>query len=195
MSNDDRQEQMATRTRLILALTAYWIRGALYILVIAIVWTFVDPVVDALEGVPVGKYTWIALIGLLFIGPVAAGWIGSKLIKPVMRDWSGTTWEDKLVTELSPGEKRGFRVVLVPWPSPLMTVGIVSDLYDSPDGQGQLASVYFPNTPDPTRGTLRVMKEEILVYTDWTMKDLMRYHMSFGSTAPDLVRPDENTGS
>jgi len=41
-----------------------------------------------------------------------------------------------------------------------------------------------PGTPDPTSGTLRVVAIEDLTMTEWTIKNLTDFHVTFGSVFP-----------
>jgi hypothetical protein len=41
------------------------------------------------------------------------------------------------------------------------------------------------------RGWLRVLAVDSLVFTDWTLRDIIRFHVTFGSGCPDLSSCDE----
>ena len=95
--------------------------------------------------------------------------------------------ESRLATELKADHRRGYRVVLVGWPSAAnRSLGLIVAELSEPATGRQLAAVYFPNTPDPTKGSIRVVSAEDLLLTDWDLSDLARFHATFGSAAPDL---------
>jgi len=83
-------------------------------------------------------------------------------------------------------------VALVNWPSAqTRSLGlIVADLNDPGTGQ-ELAAVYLPGTPDPTKGSIRIMSSDIFQLTDWDLSDLTRFHITFGSASPDLAGGDD----
>lgn len=95
--------------------------------------------------------------------------------------------EQRLSTELKADRRHGYRVALISWPNPsTRTLGlIVADLSEPETGR-ELAAVFFPGTPDPTKGAMRVVMAEDLIITDWDLSDLTRFHITFGSAAPDL---------
>lgn len=99
--------------------------------------------------------------------------------------------EQGLSAELRPGERRGYRVVLVPWPNPgVRTLGVVTATIRDPKTDRKLAAVFLPGTPDPTKGVMRVVAADELELTDWTLNDLIRYHVTFGSASPMTARVD-----
>jgi uncharacterized membrane protein len=168
-----------------------WIRGALYIITILVVWYFVKPIVSYLTELTGNQSTIVTFVLFVAFGPLVAGWLGSRVVNPLFKNWQNvkraSRWEDRLVRELAPDDDRGFPVVLVPWPSEeVKTFALLSDTYQSPDGEGQLASVYIPGTPDPSSGVMRVVLADKLVFTDWAMRDLLQYQWSFGATGPKL---------
>ena len=96
--------------------------------------------------------------------------------------------ETKLATELRSDEKRGYRVALVNWPAAdARTLGLVVGDMSDPESGRELAAVYLPGTPDPTKGAIRIIAKEDLQMTDWGLSDLSRFHVTFGSASPDLV--------
>lgn len=71
----------------------------------------------------------------------------------------------------------------------------VTDTYVEPlTGRG-LASAYLSGTPAPTKGSLQVMAAEDLVSVDWALKDLVRYHVTFGSAGADFDRSSKDNHS
>ena len=100
--------------------------------------------------------------------------------------------ETRLATELRADHKRGYRVALVNWPSAeTRSLGlIVADLTEPGTGR-DLAAVFLPRTPEPTKGAIRIVPTEKVTLTDWDLSDLTRFHLTFGSAAPDLADGDD----
>ena len=104
--------------------------------------------------------------------------------------------EKRLVTELRPDSERGFRIALIEFPSSsIRSLAVVTETYHEPETDRQLASVFLPGTPDPTKGWLRVVPVEDLVFVDWTLRDLIRYHATFGSAGPPFTTSEDSSGS
>lgn len=179
-----------------MSLSVHWIRGSLYIVAILVVWYFVNPLMSSLMDLTGGRNAMISFALFVAFGPLVAGWLGSSVLTPLFRNWDNvkgvTKWEDRMVRELAPDDSRSFPVVLVPWPSKeVKTLAVLTDTYQSADGETQLASVYLPGTPNAGRGFLRVVPVDQLVYTDWAMRDLLQYHWSFGASGPQLFDDQE----
>lgn len=190
MSKDKPQENFR-RAPFLIAIGMYWVRGALYVSALLVVWYFVDPVIPQLMELTGSGSALVTFSLLVLVGPLILGWLAARIFNPLVgmllnrRDIA--TLEDRLVTELAPGSSRGFPVVLAMFPTErVKAMGVVTSTFPSPSGSGNLATVYFPNTPDPTGGALRVLAEETLEYTDWTLRDLLRYQYSYGATGQDL---------
>ena len=169
----------------------HWIRGALYVVAILVAWYFVEPIIPALMGLTGNRNAFITFVLFTVFGPLVVGWFAARVVNPLLKSSRNTQsvvkWEDRIVRELAPDSERAFPVVLIPWPSATVkTIALLVDTYPSPDGEGELASVYLPFTPDPTKGRLRVVATESIVYTDWALSDLLKYHFSFGATGPAL---------
>lgn len=174
----------------------YWIRGALYIGGVLVLWFFVKPIIPALMEITGNRNAVITFLTFTLLGPPIAGWFAAKVISPLLsksRSVQGIArLEDRIVRELAPDSSRAFPVVLVPWPSEAVrSVAVMTDTYPSADGTEELASIYIPGTPDPTKGSLRVVVKDKLVFTDWNLSDLLNYHFSFGATGPDFHGDEE----
>jgi len=173
-----------------------WTRGALYIVVIYILWYFVSPLISSLgEGMDTLN-EYIAIGITVIFGPLLAGWLGSKFIRPLLKRWDRIaglfTWEERIARVFAPDNNMGFRVVLVPWPSETVkTLGLLSSTHKLSNGVGELASVYLPGTPSPSKGTMRIVPVNKLVFTDWTLKDLLHHQASFGTTGPNYISRDQ----
>ena len=93
--------------------------------------------------------------------------------------------EGRLATELRPDESRGYRVALIDFPNQrVRTLGVVGATVREPETGRQLAAVYLPGTPDPTKGSVMVVDHDDLKLTDWTLQDLIGYHLTMGSGGP-----------
>jgi uncharacterized membrane protein len=128
------------------------------------------------------------LVGLLVV-PIGLGWLAERLLNPLLlrlRSAGGLVrWEDRVVREFAPDEDQGFEVVIVPYPSEqVRSLGLVTNTFPDPEGEGELAAVFLPNTPKPMSGSLRIVPVASLEFTDWKLRDLMHYHASFGSSSP-----------
>jgi len=174
---------------------AYWIRGALTLIVAFGLFVFLKSSLPPIQGLFVGMETVsVSLVALLLV-PALVGMLNRKVIHPALRNWQAlggfVRWEDQIVKELSPDDEHGVSVVIVPWPSQTVrTLGLLSDTFQESENGPKLASVFIPNTPNPRTGFLRVVRMDDLVVTDWTFRDLTTFQLSYGSTASELLVAD-----
>jgi uncharacterized membrane protein len=145
-----------------------------------------------------GPYRWaLAIIGVLTL-PLLTGWTSRRFVYPMLahrREWRAYfDLEQNLVTELAPDEDRGYAIVIVDWPSSdVATVGVLAATTRGPDGE--LAAVYFPDAPNPGKGSIRMVHRDKLRETDWTLRDFLNFYMSYGSAVRHPVAPGgEPTG-
>lgn len=129
----------------------------------------------------------ILTLGPWLIGRVLELFLAGRLLQKQRGVRAYRRMESRLATEIKADHHRGYRVVLVDWPSAeTRSLGlVVADLSEPATGR-QLAAVYLPNTPDPTKGAIQVVDAENLLTTDWDLSDLARFHATFGTAAPDL---------
>ena len=67
-------------------------------------------------------------------------------------------------------------MALVNWPNAEnRALGLVVAELEEPETGRELATVFLPNTPDPTKGAIRVVGAEGLQPTDWDLSDLARW--------------------
>jgi uncharacterized membrane protein len=100
--------------------------------------------------------------------------------------------EQRLSAEFHPDDVHAYRVALIGWPSATVrSLGVVTATFREPETDRELAAVYLPGTPDPSKGWLRVLAVDDLVFTDWTLRDIGRFHVTFGSACPDSSSSDE----
>jgi uncharacterized membrane protein len=84
------------------------------------------------------------------------------------------------------------QVVMVPFPRKgLYALGLVSR--DAPQAcsdltHSQLISVLVPTTPNPTSGFLLMVDHSDLIYLDMKPEDAIKYIVSVGVLAPEIVR-------
>lgn len=94
--------------------------------------------------------------------------------------------ERRLAREFRPDESRGYQIVLVPFPTEkVRTLGVVGAILREPETGRELAAVFLPGTPDPIKGSLRVIARDDLKLTDWTLQDLITYHVTLGASSPE----------
>lgn len=154
---------------------------------------WLEPFSEAFES----KAPSVALtLSILIFGPWIVGkslelLLAGKLFRRQRGFRAYRRMETKLATELRSDQRRGYRVALVNWPTAqTRSLGlIVADLNDPGTGQ-VLAAVYLPGTPDPTKGSIRILSSDDFQLTDWDLSDLTRFHITFGSAAPDLSDAD-----
>ena len=150
----------------------------------------IEPVFRSLESAIPNK---ILVISILILGPWAVGritelFLTGRLFQRQRGMRAFLRMEKRLTTELSIDDRRGYRVALVNWPSAEnRSLGLVVAELNEPETGRELAAVYLPNTPDPTKGAIRVVGAADLQPIDWDLSDLARFHVTFGSAAPDLA--------
>ena len=134
---------------------------------------------------------------LVFIGPWVIGILTRLILRRFLRRRGVKAYEQmeqKLATELAPDRNRGYRVGLINFPTAhTRSLGVVTATFQEPGTDRELASVYVPGTPDPTRGSLYTVAAGDVTLTSWTLNDLTRYHLTFGSASPDLEDDDDES--
>lgn len=181
----------------LLVFGAYWIRGALYITITAVLWSALRPAIRYLTNLGDGYELTAAAALSLLLAPVLFGWLGSRVINPAFANWDTVRgikpWEDRIVDELTPGKARGFPIVLVPWPNQnFRSLAVLANKYMASDGVTEMAVVYMPGAPDPTKGgSVRVINSDQIEYTDWTVRDMFRCFVTYGATGPQMFHPGE----
>ena len=124
----------------------------------------VEPVFRSFESaVP----NTIVAVTILILGPWALGrltelFLAGRLFRRQRGLRAFQRMEERLTTELRADEHHGYRVVLVNWPSSEnRTLGLIVADFTEPDTGHELAAVFIPNTPDPTKGSIRVVSSGI----------------------------------
>ena len=129
----------------------------------------------------------LAVLALMVV-PVAAGMVAQFLLRYLQGRRSSNAllqMQEKLFAEIEPGEKRGYQVALLAWPNPqVRTLGLVTATFEESATGRQLAAVYLPGTPDPTKGSIKVVALDDLTLIGWTLDDVTSFHLTFGSVSP-----------
>jgi uncharacterized membrane protein len=129
----------------------------------------------------------ILILGPWILGKLIELFLAGRLFRRQRSVRALQQMEKRLSTELRVDDQHGYRVVLVNWPSvETRSMGLIVADFIEPETGRELAAVYLPRTPDPVQGVIRVVKVEDVVSTDWGLSDLIRFHVTFGSAAPDL---------
>ncbi len=185
------------------AFRAVWtyLRGCVVILVLLLFGTaakegftrvdaWLEPVSESMQSTLPSATLALAILifGPWLIGKTLELLLAGKLLRKQRGFRAYRRMESRLATELRADHKRGYRVALVNWPnSDTRSLGlIVADLTEPETGR-DLAAVFLPGTPDPTKGAIRVVLSEDLLLTDWDLSDLTRFHLTFGSASPELI--------
>jgi uncharacterized membrane protein len=197
---DEGLQGKSTRDKLFRAAWIY-LRGCVVILVLLLfvkaaegaytrVAEWLEPLSDWTESsAPSGAL----IVAILILGPWTVGMVAELLLTGrLFQKQRGVRayqrMEQRLSTELKADQHHGYRVALVDWPNPATrSIGLVVADFSEPDTGRELAAVYLPGTPDPTKGAMRVVAAEDLTMTDWDLSDLTRFHVTFGTAAPDLA--------
>lgn len=98
-----------------------------------------------------------------------------------------------LITELSPTESRGFKVVLVKLtPEEGRQLAILSSVLKDAETGRKLATVFIPSTPNVGVGETRVLPFDQLTMTNWTVSDAITFLMSGGTVSPSKIHFDKS---
>ncbi len=141
--------------------------------------------------VPAGSGDWLTaiLIAVVLVLPWFLGSIVQWMLRRIRpgRDLLPLREiEQRLRLELSPDDFRAFGVVLIDFPnSKIRVLGLIASEFREPGTGRELAGVYVPNTPDAIAGTMRIVALEDLVMTEWTFRDFVRFHISYGAAPPE----------
>jgi hypothetical protein len=197
---------MQSRDRIFTWLWNY-LRGWLIIAILGVMLRFFN---EAYSRIALGFEPLLGDLGPGFLRTVAAvaalvlvPWVlghSSEIALRLLRGHRGwravERMEKRLATELRPDKEQGFRIALIDYPSSsTRTLAVVTETYLEPETDRQLASVYLPGTPDPTKGWLRIVAVEDLVFVDWTLRHLIRYHATFGSAGLPFSTFEDPAGS
>lgn len=132
---------------------------------------------------------------LIALGWVAAQVAGKRALRavdlimerlPVVHQIYGAS--KQLLTAMQTRPDGVDRVVLIEFPNPGMrTIGFVTRTMKDRSTGELLAAVYVPTTPNPTSGYLEIVPRDRLIDTNWTMDEAMRFIISGGAVAPEVL--------
>ena len=171
-----------------------YVFGWLFLVVLAWAGNLLSPVFGDLGGLldrvvpsaPPGLRIVAFAVALVII-PLVAG-VGANIL---LRFFQGRRnvqavlqLQEKLFSTVEPGATPAFQVALLDWPNPdVKTLGLVTGTFKAESGQ-ELAAVYMPGTPGPSKGSLKVVSLDSITITDWTVSDIQDFHYTFGSVSP-----------
>ncbi len=98
-----------------------------------------------------------------------------------------------MITEFSPTESQGFKVVLVKLtPEEVRQLAILSSVLEDAETGRKLATVFIPSTPNVRVGETRVLPYDQLTMTNWTVSDAITFLMSGGTVSPSKIHFDKS---
>lgn len=144
-------------------------------------------------------------LGILLVAIVLflVGWLASRMVGRQMFHWLerimsripliNTTYHigKQLSDTLSLPEKLVFRkVVLVDYLKPgIWTIGFVTgSVIDKKNNNEKLLKVFVPTPPNPTSGTMVIVKESETRDPGWTVEEAMKAVISGGIIGPSEIR-------
>ena len=148
-----------------------------------------------------GTTGWRPVIGVAFVlvAPLIVGWLTGIFLRLFRKDRDVQAlmqWERHLTRKLTAGRSLGDRVALLKSPSAdVRTLVVVGPTFLDPESGQKLATVYLPDTPDISKGTIRVVSLNELSMTDWDLDDLFNCHLSWGLAVPPTPPDEETSGS
>jgi uncharacterized membrane protein len=138
----------------------------------------------------------VLLLALYLVGLIASNMVGRQIFTVIERitrqiPLVNTIYQvgKQLSTTISLPEKQVFKkAVLVEFLKPGMwTVGFVTGkIWDQP-GNIELLKVYIPTPPNPTSGTIVLVKESQTRDTGWTIEETMKLVISAGIIGPTEI--------
>lgn len=146
-------------------------------------------------GVPVLSILLLIVL-IYFIGVIAAGVVGKKLISlgerivmriPLVKSIYSAS--KQVITAFSLPDRGAFKaVVLVEFPRQGMKgLGFFIGMIEGPDGK-KLAKVLIPNSPNPTTGFIEMLDVGQIQPVDITVEDAFKMILSGGIVGPDKFR-------
>ncbi|MEM1070200.1 MAG: hypothetical protein AAGI63_14955 [Planctomycetota bacterium] len=128
---------------------------------------------------------------VIVAGPPIAGSILLYMVFPLIgrkQAWRGLlSWDDRLIAELSNARSKA-QIVLINWPSSeVRTMGVLTSYLETANSKGRMAVVYVPTAPQTRLGYIRVVAEEDVEATDWTLKQWQMYQLTFGASCPERL--------
>ena len=132
----------------------------------------------------------VGVLAQYYIGKRMLEWLDTAMMNvPVVNKFYGAI---KQVNEAFSGNKDSFKtVVLVEFPREGMySIGFIRNEQRGEVQQKtkeQVVAVFIPTTPNPTSGFLVLVPEEKVTKLDMSVADGIKYIVSLGSIAPELL--------
>lgn len=141
----------------------------------------------------------LVLVGVYVVGWMASRVLGKKTLALVDRTMERLPMVAqvygairKTLEALQAQPKSGQRVVLIPFPSAqMLTVGLVTKVFQDSHSGREVAAVYVPTTPNPTSGYLEIVPLELIRDTGWSVDQAMTFIISGGTVGPDHLPFDQ----
>jgi uncharacterized membrane protein len=203
------ERQKFTMRSLFIHIKTYIFRGliaviplALTVLVIQFLYSAIDQrimgLVDELIGFKIpGLGTFLLLTVLYLLGFTASNVVGKKIFVFAERITKrihliNTTYHvgKQLSATLSLPEGQVFkRAVLVEYLKPgIWTIGFVTgNIIDRKNGDEKLLKVFIPTPPNPTSGTMVLVRESQIRDPGWIIEDAMKAVISGGIIGPTEI--------
>jgi len=188
----------------------YIIRGVIAIIPIALTYVVlrflymaidkrIMGLIDDLIGFSIPGFGLILMLIILYIiGITASNLVGKQMFAiiervtnriPIIR----TTYQigKQISATLSLPERQVFkRAVLVDFLKPgIWTIGFVTgEIIDTKNNNERLLKVFIPTPPNPTSGTMVVVKESETRDPGWTIEEAMKAVVSGGIIGPNQIR-------
>ena len=129
---------------------------------------------------------------ILILGRACQALLGKRLATtPGLRRLARSG--ELLITELSPTESRGFKVVLVKLtPEEGRQLAILSSVLEDAETGRKLGTIFIPSTPNVRVGETRVLPFDQLTMTNWSVSDAITFLMSGGTVSPSTIHFDKS---
>jgi uncharacterized membrane protein len=139
----------------------------------------------------------LAVAMICTVGVLARYYFGRKMIEWVDRALLHVPFLNKIYSAtkqvndaLTSGNRNAFKtVVLIEFPHPgTYSVGFITgEAQAELRLRGKMVCVFVPTTPNPTSGFLMLVPEDKVIKLEMSVADGIKYIISLGSIAPELV--------
>jgi uncharacterized membrane protein len=140
----------------------------------------------------------VGLLARYYIGKRIIEWLDTLMMNvPLLNKFYGAI---KQINESFTGNKNSFKtVVLIEFPrAGMYSVGFLTSEQRAEvqqKTQEKVVGVFIPTTPNPTSGFLVLVPEEKVTRLDMSVADGIKYIVSLGSIAPELMPPKSSSSS
>jgi uncharacterized membrane protein len=139
----------------------------------------------------------LVILTLYLLGLVVSNWFGRRIFDFIERltrriPLIGTTYQvgKQLEVTLTLPEKQIFkRAVLVEYlKSGMWTIGFVTgEVIDRKNNEEKILKVFIPTPPNPTSGTMILVREDQVRNPGWTIKEALNAVISGGILGPGAI--------